>query len=447
MSETYDSIVAAERADSARSAAIEVKATKSWRDRRRFQRLPWTIYAGDANWVPPILSQERLLLGWGKHPFFDHAEMVTLLALREGKAVGRVAVFVNRIHNDKYEERRGFFGFFECVDDVAVARALFDAGRAWLLQRGMTSWRGPVNPSLNYTCGLLVDGFTKPPVFLMTYNRPYYAALIEACGFAKAQDLYAYEMDVALLAKLVDRYKPAVMSVLEGSEISVRRFDPTRFDEEIRTYLDLYNQALEGTWGFTPLQEGEVEHIAKELKHVIAPEFAAFAMVKGRAIGAVFALLDYNQIIRKIDGRLLPFGFIRLMLGQKRIDVARAMAVTMVPEFQQSGLGIVLLDRLVEAAKPWGLKCWEFSWVLESNASSRGTLRRAGTVLAKTYRIYDRPLRDAEPARSFRRSDRQPNAQSASARITSPAGVPTGMAMAPGGTGSTPGAPTGTPVP
>jgi len=374
------------------SADVTVRPTASWWDRRRFQRLPWSIYAGDPNWVPPILSQERLLLGWGRHPFFAHAEMVTLLAERRGKAVGRVAVFVNDVHNRKYEEKRGFFGFFECVDDVAVARALFDAGRAWLAARGMTAWRGPVNPSLNYTCGLLVEGFDSPPTFLMTHNPPYYAGLVEACGFAKAQDLYAYDMDVALLAKLVDRYKPAVLASLEGDDISLRQMDPSRLDEEIATFLDIYNRALEGTWGFTPLQEGEVKQIAADLRHIIAPEFMAFAMAGGKTVGVVLALLDYNQIIRKLDGRLLPFGIFRLLRGRRRIDVARAMAVMTLPGFQQSGLGVVLLDRLVDAAKPWGLKRWEFSWVLESNESSRGSLERAGTRRCKTYRIYDRAL-------------------------------------------------------
>ena len=374
------------------STDIVVKQVSGWSDRRRFQRLPWTIYAGDRNWVPPILSQEKGLLGYGHHPFFDRAQIVTLLAEQNGKAVGRLAVFVNEVHNEKYKEKRGFFGFFECVDDVAVAQKLFDAGRAWLAQRGMTTIRGPVNPSLNYTCGLLVNGFDRPPVFLMTYNPPFYARLIEACGFTKAQDLYSYDMNVDVLEKIVTKYKPAVMSALEGSGVTVRRFDPSRFREEISTYLEIYNRGLEGTWGFTPLQEGEVKHIAEELRHVIAPEFAAFAVVNDKPVGAVLALLDYNQIIRKLNGRLLPSGIFRLMLGQKKITVARAMAVTMVPGYQQSGLGIVLMDRLVEAAKPWGLVNWEFSWVLESNKSSRGTLERTGTKLSKTYRIYDRAI-------------------------------------------------------
>ncbi len=380
---------------------ITVRATASWADQRRFQGLPWSIYAGDPNWVPPLISQERALLGWKnwrgrRHPFYTHAEGITLLAERRGVVVGRVAVLVNHVHNRKYRDRLGFFGFFECIDDVAVARALFECGRAWLLARGMTACRGPVNPSLNYTCGMLVEGFSSPPVFLMTYNPQYYAQLIEACGFVKSQDLYAYEMDVSLLAKLVDRYKPAVDSALHGRGLTIRSFDPSRFEEEIRTYLDIYNSSLDGTWGFTPLQggtragNGEVTRIARDLKHIIAPEFAAFAMVKGQPVGAVLALLDYNQIIRTLNGRLLPFGLIRLMLGRSRIDAARAMAMTMVPGYQQSGLGLILMDRLVEAAKPWGLRSWEFSWVLESNSSSRGSLERAGTKHAKTYRMYDR---------------------------------------------------------
>jgi len=380
---------------------ITVRPTVSRADQQRFQRLPWSIYAGDPNWVPPLIAQERALLGWkdwaGKrHAFYAHAEAITFIAERGGIVVGRIAVLVNHIHNEKYRDRLAFFGFFECIDDVAVARALFDAGQAWLAAKGMTACRGPVNPSLNYTCGLLVEGFTSPPVFLMTYNPPYYSKLIEACGFVKSQDLYAYEMDVCLLAKLVDRYKPAINSALEGRGLTIRPFDPSRFKEEIRTYLDIYNSSLDGTWGFTPLQvasrasNSEVSRIASDLKHIIAPEFAAFAMVNGQAVGAVLALLDYNQIIRKLNGRLLPFGLIRLMLGRSRINVARAMAMTMVPGYQQSGLALMLMDHLVEAAKPWGLKSWEFSWVLESNKSSRGTLERLGTKRAKTYRLYDR---------------------------------------------------------
>ena len=374
------------------SNQVVVRPVASWRDRRRFQRLPWTIYAGDNNWVPPILAQERQLLGWGHHPFFDNAEMVTLLAERDGRAVGRLAVLINPIHNQKYNEQRGFFGFFECIDDVAVAEGLFGAGQDWLRRRGMTSIRGPVNPSLNYTCGLLVEGFDCPPCFLMTYNRPYYAALLEACGFAKAQELYAYEMDMPLLRALVDRYKPAVLAAINQPNLVIRSFNPKRLGQEIETYLDIYNRSLDGTWGFTPLQPREARQIADELGRLIVPQFTAIAEIDGRPIGAVFALLDYNQILGKLNGRLLPFGFLRLMMGQRKINAVRAMAMTMVPGYQEAGLSAVLIDHLTGPAAKWGIQRWELSWILESNKNSRGSLERAGMKRTKTYRIYDKAL-------------------------------------------------------
>ena len=262
------------------------------------------------------------MLGWGHHPFFDNAEIVTLLAEREGRAVGRLAVLINHVHNRKYNEHRGFFGFFECVNDAMVARSLFEAAHTWLRQRGMTAVRGPVNPSLNYTCGLLVDGFDRPPCFLMTYNPPYYAALMEACGFAKAQDLYAYEMDTGRLAALTARYKPAVLAALESSKLVFRPFDSGKYQRQSETYLDIYNRSLEGTWGFTPLQPREARRIADELRHVIVPQLAVFAEMGGQPIGAVLALLDYNQILGKLNGRLFPFGFARLLTGRRHITAA-----------------------------------------------------------------------------------------------------------------------------
>jgi len=374
------------------SNRIVVRPVASWRDRRRFQRLPWYIYAGDHNWVPPILAQERELLGWWHHPFFDNAEIVTLLAEREGHVAGRLAVLINHVHNRKYNERHGFFGFFECMDDAAVAGALFEAGQDWLRQRGMTAMRGPVNPSLNYTCGLLIDGFDCPPCFLMTYNPPYYVALLESCGFAKAQDLYAYEMDTNLLRVLVGRYKPAVLSELNRPDLVIRSMNSAKLQQEIETYLDIYNRSLDGTWGFTPLQPREARHIASELRHLIVPRFTAIAEIDCQPIGAVFALLDYNQILGKLNGRLFPFGFVRLMTGRRKITTVRAMAMTMVPGYQNAGLSVVLIDNLTGPAAKWGIQRWELSWVLESNGRSRGTLERAGMKRTKTYRIYDKML-------------------------------------------------------
>jgi GNAT superfamily N-acetyltransferase len=373
-------------------SGLVVRPVSSWRDRRRFQQLPWSIYAGNPHWVPPLLAPEKQLLGWGKHPFYDHAQCQTLLAERDGQVVGRIAAFINDIHNEKYREKRGFFGFFECVDDTAAARSLFAAARDWLGKRGMTCLRGPVNLSLNYTCGLLIDGFDHPPCLLMTYNPPYYAALLEACGFVKAQDLYAYDMDAPLLATMTAKYKPSVLALLDSSRTVIRPFDKRHYTREIETYLSIYNRALEGTWGFTPLQPREARHIADELKQIIVPEFAVFAEIDGETVGAMLMLLDYNQILRKLNGRLSPLGIWRLLTGRKRITTVRVMAMTMVPGHQASGLSIVLLDKVVGPAAEWGITNYQFSWVLESNAQSRGTLTRTKTKLTSTYRIYDQPM-------------------------------------------------------
>lgn len=391
-----------------REDRVVVRAVESWRDRRRFQRFPWAIYAGsppdgwlDPNWVPPILARERALLGWGHHPFFESAEIVTLLAERDGRTLGRLAAIVNHDHNRTYGDRLGFFGFFECVNDATVARALFERGGDWLRERGMTAMRGPVNPSLNYTCGLLIDAFDQPPRFLMTYNPPYYAALVEACGFAKSQDLYAYELDAALLATGTARYKPLVVAALARTDLVLRPFDLSRraYRRDLAIYLDLYNRSLEGTWGFTPLRPREARHMADDLRRVIVPQFAVFAELDGQPIGAMLALLDYNQLLRRpqFNGRLLPFGLLRLMLGRRGITAARVVTMTMAPGYQSSGFGLVLLDSLVEAAKRWrtsgrGIETYECSWVLESNARSRGSLEHGGARIARTYRIYDRAL-------------------------------------------------------
>jgi GNAT superfamily N-acetyltransferase len=226
----------------------------------------------------------------------------------------------------------------------------------------------------------------------MTYNRPYYPVLLEACGFAKAQDLYAYEMDMSLLPVIVERYKPAVLAALNRPDMVIRPINSARLQQEIETYLDIYNRSLDGTWGFTPLQPREARHIACELRYLIVPQFTAFAEIDGQPIGAVFALLDYNQILAKLNGRLFPFGFVRLMTGRRKITTVRAMAMTMVPGYQNAGLSVVLIDNLTRPAAKWGIQRWELSWVLESNSRSRGTLERAGMKRTKTYRIYDKTL-------------------------------------------------------
>jgi GNAT superfamily N-acetyltransferase len=370
---------------------LVIKPVETRRDQKQFVQLAWTLYRGDENWIPPLRQNLKELVGFKPHPFHEQADVRTWLAVRDGQPCGRIAGIVNRVHNEKYEERRGFFGFFESVDDQEVANALFDTVRAWLAEQEIHQLRGPVNPSLNYEIGLLIEGFDSPPTFMMTYNPPYYAKLIEQYGFGKAQDLYAFWGHVDMLSTLDQKLEFIIREATRRFQLNLRFLERSRFNEEVRTFLNIYNAALDGTWGFTPMSAGEIEHMSQSLRHLIVPELTSVAEVDGRPVAASFGLLDYNPRIKKIDGRLFPFGFIRLLTRRRKIKRIRLISTNVLPEYQRWGLGLVLLARLVPEVLKWGIEEAEFSWVLESNDLSFKSLRRGGAKLVKTYRIYDYP--------------------------------------------------------
>nr|MCU0982661.1 N-acetyltransferase [Pirellulaceae bacterium] len=213
---------------------LVVEAVASRKQKKQFFNFPWQLYRGDPNWVPPLRQNQLELLNFKPHPFYDTAGIQTFLALRRGEPCGRVAAIINHVHNERYKEKRGFFGFFESVDDLEVAAALFDAARQWFAERGMTAIRGPVNPSLNYECGLLIDGFDSPPTFMMTYNPPYYAKLIEGCGFSKAQDLYAFWGHVDMLQELDKKLQFIIDEAKRRFGVKLRNMDRSRFKEDVR---------------------------------------------------------------------------------------------------------------------------------------------------------------------------------------------------------------------
>lgn len=376
---------------------LVVRPVESRSEERRFIRLPWDIYRGDPNWVPPLIHSQKGLLGFLPHPFYENAESRSFLVRRGGTDVGRITAIVDHAHNERHAERRGFFGFFECRDDAAAARALFGAARDWLHGRGMTCVRGPANPSLNYEAGLLVDAFDKPPSFMTTYNAPWYPRLVEDNGFVKAQDLYAYWGEVPMLAKLDPKLREMRDAVLQRFNVKLRPLNRSRFEDEVRLYFQIYNGSMRANWGFVPFSEAEILHLAGELRHLIVPDLAFVAEVDGRPVGTTFALLDYNPRIRAIGGRLLPFGLFRLLWNKRGIKHVRLVTANVVPEYQAWGIGLVLLDALVPPVLEWGIQEAEFSWILESNMLSRGSLERGGAIRTKTWRIYqdDQPVSPA----------------------------------------------------
>lgn len=373
-------------------ANLAVKPVTSRKEQKQFINFPWTLYQDDPNWVPPLLSEHRRLLGYGYHPFYDDGAIQTFLAVSDGEVRGRVAAIINGVHNRRAEEKRGFFGFFESVDDQQVANALFDAAAAWLKGRGMTAIRGPMNPSMNYECGLLVEGWHSPPTFMMTYNPPYYGKLVEGWGFEKVQDLYAFWGHIDMLSGLDRKLWFIANEARERFNVKLRPMDQKHFRAEVELFLNVYNASLVGTWGFAPLSPGEIKVLAAGLKHLIAPELALVAEVEGKPIGAVLGLLDYNPRIKAIGGRLFPFGFLKLIRNKHSIKKLRVISINVVPEYQRWGLGVVLLGGLIEPVKQWGMHEAEFSWVLESNTLSRSSLEKGGAKRDKIYRIYDREL-------------------------------------------------------
>ncbi|HVU89573.1 MAG TPA: GNAT family N-acetyltransferase [Pirellulales bacterium] len=351
-------------------------------------RFPWSLYRNDPNWVPPLRSSQAPLLGYRPHPFRHVGEIQTFLAWRGREVVGQIAAIINHAHDHEFHERRGFFGFFEAVDDCQVSRALFDAAREWLEEHDAYGLRGPVNPSMNYVSGMLVDGFDSPPTFSLPYNPSYYPRLLTDYGFRKAHDMFAFLGYRDELPDFQRRLDPLTDQIQERWQPVIRPLDTSRSSRDVDRFLELFNRSLEGMWGFVPLARAELEYLMSSLRHLIEPQFALLAEVEGKLAGAVIGVPDYNPRIRQIDGRLWPFGFLRLLSrrGLKRFCV---LAMAVAPEYQRWGLGLVLLRSLLPKTLELGFAEAEFSWISETNTLAIGGMRKAGLHRSKTFRMYD----------------------------------------------------------
>jgi GNAT superfamily N-acetyltransferase len=368
---------------------LVVKPVSTRKERRQFLGFPWSLYRDDPNWVPPLRMDQKELAGYAHHPFYERNRAQTFLATRGGEVCGRIAAIHNHAHVEIHKEPRGFFGFFECVDDQQVADALFDAARAWLAEQGLTSMRGPMSPGINYVLGTLVEGFDSPPTFLMAYNPPYYPRLIEGYGFRKSQDLYAFWANRQMLPASMEKHWPIADQIVERYGVTLRELDRSRFREDVETFLEVYNRSMVAHWSFVPMSPAEVRHAARSLQWLIVPELAMAAEIDGKPVGAVFGLPDYNPRIKRIDGRLFPFGVLRLLWKKRSIRRVRLLAANVLPEYQLHGIALVLLKALVPKNLACGFEEVEYSWIAESNAHSRGALEKGGAKRIKTYRVYD----------------------------------------------------------
>lgn len=376
---------------------LEILPVGDARGRRRFLEFPYRKYKGHPHWVPPLRrSQARLFRK--ETSFFQRADMQLFLAARAGRVVGRVAAIINRAHNDHYADRMGFFGFFECEDeDVAAAQALLAAAADWLKQQGMTDMRGPFSPSMNSECGLLIMGFDSPPMILMPYTPPAYPALLEAAGFHKEKDLYAYEVQTAKmksgtrvharLSKLVERMQKRY------PEVTVRKLDMARYEEEILQFMHVFEEARRGNWGYVPVREEEFLETAREMKRIVDPRIVVLAEVNGEPAGVTMSLPNVNRALRGLNGRLLPFNIFRFLHRLKHLRECRIFGIASLEKFRHMGITSLLLMQDILWAVELGYNVGEASWVLEDNIRSSRTIEHGlDPVHYKTYRIYRKSL-------------------------------------------------------
>ena len=370
-------------------AGITVAEVSSYRERRAFFLLPWRIYRGDTSWVPPLLLHVKESLDARKNPFYRYSKLKLFLARKDGVPAGRVAAIVNDAHNDFHGEKVGFFGFFECIDDPAVAAALLTSARGWVAGQGMEIFRGPANPSTNYDCGLLVNAFDRPPQVMMPYNPAYYAGLLEGYGLRKAKDLLAYRVVPETFTP--DFYKLAD-HLERRSGLSVRPLDMKHFEQEARLIREIYNNAWERNWGFVPVDDVEFFHLARQMKTILEPSLALIGFVQDRPAGFSLTLPNVNEALAAINGRLFPLGFIRLMRAMKKIKSARNLLMGVLPGCRKLGLDIVFYKHTIEASLKLGYTEGELSWILEDNDDMRRVLEKIGAKVSKTYRFYEMPV-------------------------------------------------------
>jgi len=368
---------------------VDIVPVKTAKDLDRFIRYVYERNRNEPNWVPPLPEDEKVRLTPGRNPYFEHAEAAYFLAIDSGRVVGRIAATTDRNHDSFQGERQAAFGFFEAESAGATA-ALLGAAEAWGRSKGAEVFRGPLSFTTNDECGLLIEGFDHQPMLLMPWNAREYGAWIEAAGLVKAKDLYEWRVPVPEAPPPV--FQRIASMARKRDRITVRPMNMKKFDEELGRVKTIYNAAWERNWGFVPMTEAEIDHMAKQLKPAVVPELVQFAEVDGAPVGFGLLLPDVNVAFAKVKGKLFPFGVVKLLWTLPRIKQGRLMALGVLGEYQKRGVGALLVEALMRATRARGYPVCEVGWTLEDNDSVHQLILGSGGVRSAVYRIYEKRL-------------------------------------------------------
>ncbi|OQP68301.1 GNAT family N-acetyltransferase [Niastella populi] len=371
---------------------VNVNTKKQLKD---FIDFPHELYKGDANYVPELFIAQRDLLTPGKHPFHEHSKMQLFLYYKDYAIVGRIAAILNNNHNRFNNTTDGFFGFFECINDMEAASALFTSAEQWLKDHSATTLIGPVNPSTNEPCGLLIDGFDKPPLAMMTYNKPYYTSLLEMLSLQKKVDLLAWDLSLESVGKRPVLLEEKLLNRLRRNNITIRPVNKKDLANEANKVREVYNAAWDKNLGFVPMTDSEFSYLAKDLKMVLDEEFCLIAEHNGKQIGFALAIPDINQILIKVRrGRLLPTGIFKLLFNMKKIDRIRVLALGVNKEYRKMGIEACFYAAIIKRVSARGMKGAEASWILEHNEMMNKGIESINGKVYKRYRIFEKTLAD-----------------------------------------------------
>ena len=368
------------------------------KDVETFLHIPWSIYIQngkkDPNWVPPFLDDQRSLLDPKKNPFHEHAKVQLFMAYNDkNEAVGRISASVDENYNKFWNEKTGFFGWFECINDPSVAQALFAKAEEFLKDARMTQLRGPSSFTSNDDYfGFLLEGFDSPARIAMTYNPAYYHELADKSGYHKAKDLYAWYLSAQI--ELPERIVRIAERTIKRERITIRPLNMKRLYEDANILKELYNKIWEKNWGFVPMTDAEFNYQVKKLKDIVWPDFVVFAEVDGKAIGFNLVVPDVNQALIKMDGELFswhdPFALVKFLTC--KFDDTREMAMGVLPEYRKKGLEAILYLEALKTGKKRKIKGGELSWTLEDNTGINNGIEAMGGKIIKKYRIYEKAL-------------------------------------------------------